>query len=275
MNKSILAFAVGCMLSSVSFAANVALDDASDTAYSGGWTNGSNGGSGFAAWLFGFTSPGNPSVNGNFIGSSTGNGDGADNGTIGGLPADGDINSAGAAWGLYANSTNNVEAIRGLTGGSLAVGQTITASLDNGFLNTGSTVGLSLRNALNQNIWEVFFTGGNPSYTINDGAGFTGSTVGFTDEGLDITFTLVSASTYNAIIARQDGVNQVILGGSLITPGSGAQAIDEIRYFNANAGSGGNFDAFGNSLAVVPEPATLALSGLGLLGLLIARRRKA
>ena len=49
-----------------------------------------------------------------------------------------------------------------------------------------------------------------------------------------------------------------------------------IQVYNANAGSGGNYDVFANNLTVVPEPGAVAFLGAGLgLPLLGWRRRLA
>ena len=105
----------------------LALDRASE--YSGGWTNGSTGGTGFGVWtLVG------AGQNGFFTGSS------ANNGFGGGV----NIDSCGLSFGLFANSGGNAVAYRGL-GTPLGVGESLRWRLDNGFVTAGSSVGTVLR----------------------------------------------------------------------------------------------------------------------------------
>src|SRR5438128_10269891 len=111
-------------------ASNLASDEADNSPYGGahGWQTLDNGGSGFGAWTF--SNPGgNGATGGFFIGSSSGNAGGSS----------GNIDTAGVSWGMYANSGVTSAAVRPLTGGSLAVGQEIKLSIDNGFLNAGSS----------------------------------------------------------------------------------------------------------------------------------------
>src|ERR1043166_4251580 len=91
------------IVASPSRASTPGSDDASSSAYSGGWTNGSNGGTTFQAWSLTPTNSG--SGQGFFVGSSTGNG-GGDSGN------DGDINVSSKAWGFYSNNGVTTEAIR-------------------------------------------------------------------------------------------------------------------------------------------------------------------
>jgi hypothetical protein len=92
MKKTITAISA-LALASATWAANLASDDASDPAYSGGWTNGSNGGTGFGAWQL--STFGTPA--GHFIGNSTNNADGADDGLYNGTAGDSDINTGAIA----------------------------------------------------------------------------------------------------------------------------------------------------------------------------------
>ena len=101
-------------------AANVASDSAADGAYDAGWTDGSNGGTGFAAWQLTAHDGG-----GHFMGTSSGNAGGTS----------GSIDTNGPSWGLW--STNGtVDAVRPLTGGDLMTEQALTVEFDNGYLNS-------------------------------------------------------------------------------------------------------------------------------------------
>jgi hypothetical protein len=233
-------------------AANMALDVASNAPYDDGWQSGDNGGSGFGPWTLA-TNNNNPSTGGFFIGSSTGNGNGDGNG-------DGDIDTAGEAFGLYANSGDEALATRSFTGGPLGPGQTFSIDFDNGFIDFGNEVVFRLFG--NGNTRLVFgFGGGQSNYVVIDGTGLHDTGVPFTDEGLSVDVTLLLNNGYELSING----TQVFTG----TIGAG-DPIDEFGLLNDNAGSGSSNDAFFNSFAVtgtvIPEPATIVLAGLVLLG---------
>lgn len=238
-----------------------AADEAGNYATSGqpAWANGTNQGSGFQPWS-GLNT--NVTNFGFFTGSSAGNGTGG---------AGTNINSSnGLAWGLYANTSNLSEGVRPLTG-TLDVNQTIRLFMDNGFINGGSSVGFSLRDSANNNVFEFFFQGGNANYTLV-GSGSQSTTHAFTDTGMETNFTLTSATTFSfSVRFLNDNVTETFTGslnGSL-------GAIDRIRIFNFNAGNGSNFDAYFNGFAVVPEPGTWAAGALlvGLAGYRLRRRK--
>lgn len=248
-------------------AANTGFDNASNSPYEPGnsWTNGQNGGSGFGPWALTTTS-GDVNQNGFFIGSSSGNAGGSS----------GNINTAGVSWGMYANSGQTASAVRPLTGGSLLVGQTITLSIDNGFLNSGSSEGFGLQTSGGTNRMEFFFSGGNANYTLADNSGNRDSGIGFTGNGLAIAFTLTGIDTYSLAVTPNGGSTSNFTGTLEGTSGTG---IDQIRFFDFNGGNGqsnGNGDFYAN-LLTVPEPSTWVvgtLTGLALLGSFARRVRR-
>ena len=244
-----------------------ASDSANDSAYSGGWATGSNGGSGFGAWDLGTSitaSNSHPADhNGFFIGSSTSNG----------VAPSGDIDTSGKSWGMYANGSDGVYngcavAYRPVAGGALAVGQTVTLRMDNGLVDSSAPgiVGFSFLNSdpvntnspgsvfaalPNSNTRFAFvFIGGQTDYSIALGNLGGGSNVtqdtglGWTDGGLSVSFTLLA----------NDQFSFSINGGTPITGtlgGQANQAINGIALFNYNAGSGSSHDAFFNSLQII------------------------
>ena len=245
-------------------AANLASDNAADAVYSGGGNyNGLNGGTGFGAWIN--TPSANSSVAGSFVFTSTANA----SGSLG-------IDSSGEAWGLYANSSNVSDAVRPFTGGALSVGQTVKIDLDQGYEDTGATVGIGLQNSSFDNLMQVYYIGGDSvnSWKKNDAANQSdlSPNVPFSGDGFHLEITLATATTYTGVLTSNDG-GSAAFSGTLISP-LGGQDITQVRLFNFNSGMGDNANFYGNSLAIVPEPSTVALVGLGMLGALVIRRRK-
>ena len=215
-----------------SFCAN---DQADAAAYNSGWTNGTNGGNGFSAWSL---SPSSNSGNaGFFIGSSN-------------------INTGGESWGAYANSGQTASAVRSFAA-DLAVGGTVSLSMDNGSIQTGGTVGWGLQNSSGNNLLEFYFVGGQTEYKTNDNTGEHGTGIGFTSAGLTLQFTLQTATTYQLVVTPSGGVSSTF-SGSLKNP-AGGRTVSRLRLFNANAGSGSANDAFFNSIGVC-YPATLVIN---------------
>ena len=130
--------------------------------YAGGWTNGSNGGTGFGAWTLNTTSN-----SGHFTGAN--------------------------GFGFWSHEGGNqAEAIRPFPA-PLATGQVFSVHMKNGWIwESGGSVGIALRNG-GTTIWELYFNGGNIFY--NTPAGVTD--IGWTDSGLDVVFTLTDTNAYS------------------------------------------------------------------------------
>lgn len=265
--RFLLAFAAAtfCAASNPALGAAVAFDSAAHATYNDGWQTGDNGGSG---WGGGWTLGGVNGFSGNFIGSSANNGNGDGN-------SDGDINAASRAWGQFSHTSNTASAVRPFSGG-LTVGQTFGIAFDNGFIkdnNPVGTVGFGLQNSSGNNVFEFFFRGGNPNFTVSSGS-YSGTTPGFSDEGLTFAITLTGAGSFSLQIGTLSPANSFSGTGTLLNP-AGGQVIDRVRLFSFNAAPGINqpaFDSFANNISIVPEPAVALLGSLGILGLL--RRRK-
>ena len=248
-------------------AALVASDNAGNSTYSSGWSNGSNSlNSGFGSWSLTATGPNA----GFFIGSSTDN----DNGNL--LPA-GDAadintpdNSTGNAWGMYANSGSLATATRDFTGGDLGVGQSFSLAFDNGNIQTGSSDTLSLLDSSGSTtLFQFGFAGGMSDYFCTDAGSTAADTgVGFTYFGLDTVFTLTTASTYSFTITPIDtAISAKTITGTINDSIAGFQAVDD----NAGSGSGSNFYINSVAVSAVPIPATLGLVLAGGLGLAVMR----
>ncbi|HMO04173.1 MAG TPA: glycoside hydrolase family 31 protein [Kiritimatiellia bacterium] len=204
-------------------AAVLARDSGTNAAYADGWATNDNGGFGWGPWVI-YTSSTDPNRNGRFMADVAA------------------VNIGRPAWGLYANQGNLSEAKRQLTN-TLAVGQTVSVSMDNGFLEGGAGTGVALQNSDGVTLWEFFFNGGDNYYSISGGT----TDVGWTSGGLDVAFTLTGPTTYRALITPYGG-NTRTNTGSLI-----AAANSDIRLFRAwnfNAGAGSDYDFFFNNLAL-------------------------
>jgi hypothetical protein len=222
-------------------------------------TNGTTG------WSFANTSV-NSSQNGAFTGAS---------GTT----------AMGTSWGLYANSSQTASqtysfasALNTAIGVStLPVGGTVRIDLSIGFLNSGATVGIGLQNSSGVNRFETYYIGSHASDTfkLNDAGGqenITGPNTSFGASSWKaspaqfqtILFTQLAGNQYSLSF---DGV-AVTNSGLTLT----ASDISQIRFFNFNAGSGGDFNQYANNLVVVPEPGTMAGGVMGLVAVALMAR---
>jgi len=245
----------------------LAADNASNAAYNDGWQSGDNGGFGFGAWSL--------TIGGNrfyYISDSRNNGNGLDDGVVGGTSGDGDINSSGdKAWGMTAFGGDTAEALR-LLNAPLLIGHTISIDMDNGFIDGGATVGFGFQNnATAQNMFELFFVGGTSFYQWVDEGGAHTSTIGYTDEGLNLSLKRTGLDSYTATITTRGGATQTISGdfGGTLDPTD----LDKIRLFNANAGGGTDHNAYWNFVTVIPEPSVAALLVSACLAVIWQRRR--
>ncbi len=218
-------------------------DNAGNATYNSGWSNGSNGGNNFGPWMLS-TQNNNPSTGGHFLASSTGNGDGDSN-------SDGDINSGGRAFGMYANSGDVSNAIRNFVQ-PLIPGTVFKLQMDNGWIESGGTVGFGLQNASGENLLEFYFRAGQSDYKYNDASNEQNTGLGFTDEGLNIEITLLTATTYALAVTRLEG-GSFSTTGTLKNP-AGGQAMARFRLFNANAGPDAPRNAYFNRFSVCYPP---------------------
>lgn len=255
MNKVMVMIVAASLAATSSFAANLASDNGSN--YSGGWTNGSNGGSGFSAWSI-TANPGTGGFAGSFIGDPSGAG-------ISGLSA--------TSFGQYANpggSGATVDAGRGFTGGALAVGQTFSFDWgvnwdSDGAGNKGWNLysgGIGGTQLINVNM------GGSAAITIDDGGG---AATLFSNYGTAaMTINIEQLATGLRIYATgRDGIETY--DNTFI----GVSGVDSFKFYSSELGTGDNRQQYFNNLAVVPEPSTIVLGVVGVLGLAIARRRAA
>ncbi|MFY7879275.1 MAG: beta strand repeat-containing protein, partial [Lacibacter sp.] len=170
-------------------------------------------------------------------------------GTSGHFTGSSDINVSGRSWAMYASSSGQANAIRPFTS-SMSVGSTLRFSIDNGFVQTGGTIGFSLRNSSSQNLMEFYFSGGQSNYTISDNAGASATTIPYSTSGFNIAITYTAANTYSMSVTPAAGGTTVYFTGRTFSATGGSQVPKEIRFFNANAGSGSSYDYFINSISL-------------------------
>jgi len=248
----------------------VASDDANN--YGNQWSG--NGGYGFDEWNFLTDSAGGSA--GGFLANKNNNGD---LNHIASNPSDN-------AWGSYANGDgfNQFEAYRGFSDNSLTqAGDVFQMSFEHDSITNGGAVGFTLRN---QNIhnaigdynqssrFEFGFFGGGQNYSIINGDGVIGTNIGYTDAGLNLTFTLLSSDLYQLdIVNAFDNSFLHSSNGSL----NGSGSIDSVSLYNRDAGT----DAFFNSMSIktngsvsVPEPSSYLLMLVALLCLSLRQYNK-
>ena len=196
-------------------------------------------------------------------------------------------NPSDNAWGSYANGDgfNQFEAYRGFAGNSLTQsGDTFNVSFEHGGITQGGAVGFVLRN---QNIhnsigdynqqsrFEFGFIGGGQHYSIFDGQGVIDTGISYTDAGLNITFSLLSADLYRLDIFNAfDNSFIQSRNGSLMGSGN----IDSVSLYNRDADIS---NAYFNSLSIqtnqsvsVPEPSSYLLIIMALVLLSFSKRNK-
>ena len=146
--------------------------NANDSAanYGGGWTNGSNGGTGYNAWAL------SSSSNSGFWTGAHG-------------------------FGFWSHEGDNLaQAIRPFAA-PLATGQTFTVHMKNGWIwESGGSVGVALRNG-ESTLWELYFNGGDAFYKTPAGA----TDIGWTDTGLDIVFTVLDTNAFSVEVHPLSG----------------------------------------------------------------------
>jgi hypothetical protein len=255
--------------------AQVAYDTATGATYSGGWSAGQNGGYGFGAWSFnGTTDPSGASNPG-------------DQQTMGSAAP------LGTAWTLF-----NLTPLAGQGSGISDTGRAITEA---GGLQSGQTFQTVIENPTGYHFYggyDILFgnatdnnaAGDNTSalrlgvfnyfgsvWGVNDNSGSTstGLTAATTAAaGLQLDLTLTSATTYSLVLTPLNGSGAYTQTGTLAS----SLPINYVNFRLYNTPSTGPNDVADNFgiqyMEIVPEPASLALVGLGFGGLLFLRRRK-
>jgi hypothetical protein len=225
--------------SSLMFAANQAaaqtVTNASDNAgnYPGGWTNGANGGFGFAGWQLA-GSAGTNGFNGSFIGAVP-------------APNYSSIATAGNAFSLYAGGDGAYQDAARSFSTPMTVGQTLTQSL--GITFDDGNKGFALFNGAT----EIFFFNVNNTGYSWSGGGSNGPTPWETrSNGVVINLSLTrTASGFDyGISSAQDAA--LTKTGSVTAAG-----ITSLKYYISGAGGGDLGNLYFNNLQIAgPAPVT-------------------
>lgn len=210
----------------------IATDTASNSAYSGGWAAGSNGGSGYGAWA----SNSSATNAGTFVSSAP------------------EIDTSGSkSLGLFANSGSIADFSRAITG-NLQIGHTLAFDIDNKSIQTGGSDGITLK-AGGTIAFEFFFNGGNADYSVTDSTGqhqLTSPALAFTSTGLHVEFTLTSPTTYTLVATPALGGTVSNYTGTLANSVNAASnPISTFRVFNFNAGSGASNNLYINTTNIL------------------------
>lgn len=230
--------------------AQIASDNASNAAYSGGWTNGSNGGTGFGGW--GITNTAGSGSAGTFIGNPSA-------ASITGMSA--------TSFGFYANpagSGANAGAERGfsaalLDGENFSFQWGLNYDSGSGSSNRGFNLKAGGSQLLNINMSnsQVLTIAGSPMFSNYGTQAFT------------LNFQQISSSSVRVYGTGRDGAEAY---DNTFT-GLSARADNFAFYFNGST-AGDAHQMYFNDLSVVPEPSTWILIGIGSAFLLWRIRRK-
>lgn len=246
------------MAIATSSGADLASDNAADSAYNDSWATGDNGGSGFGAWALNSSAP-TTGFAGFFIESST-------------LGGSGDINTGGESFGMAANPTGAfATATRAFGGGALLNLQQFSLQL--AVNNRNGEKGFDLNGS---NGKAFTFNVGNNLYQFTI-AGTGTETLPFAyqpDSVFSIAFTQQAGTTVDVSIVRTSSA-----GGaeSFSNAYDFVGTIDSVQFYVSNTEGGAANNLYFNNLAVtaIPEPSTVSLLAVSVLlgGCFYARRR--
>jgi autotransporter-associated beta strand protein len=199
----------------------LASDNASDAAYSGGFGSGSNGGSGFSAWVNTYGGS-----TGTFIGNPSGDGMGA-------------TGIGTSAWAFYSTGANYVDAIRTMITG-MQFGDQLTFYWAMNYDAGSGSKGFNLKSAGTQ-VFNINNTG-STAITSTNGAALA---LYGTDPML-VTLTRISSTEYSFTMTKKAGAD-VDYSTTIIS----GLAIDEINIYSGNQNDGaGQKNIYFNNLSV-------------------------
>jgi len=222
-----------------------ASDNTGQSAYSDGWQNGDNGGTGFTAWTLSTSGAGTA---GFYLGSST-------TANSGSAP---NIDVSDNSFVMYGHFSGANDSFADATrmfgaGGMLSIGDELSFALVVNFRNGAK--GFNLVDSLGGTLWN--FNVGGDTYKQN-GTSVFGDAYSANTE-FSFTFTQTGVSTLHWTIDRFGGLTGQASGDSTITAGT----ISGIKFYihGTDDNSLSQNNLFFNNLSVVPvpEPANVAL----------------
>ena len=261
MKKLLLISGLALGLSAASASAATVADNASN--YGGGWTDGTNGGTGFLSWTLSNNNNGVSLFAASFLGDST--------------AGAGNINTGGVSFGLYANPAfAYVNADRAfalaLTTGDVFTFQ-LALNYDNG--NKGFNLFAGAQGQVfNFNVDLGASVSAPSGATLNPGPG-AGYNYGGNDAVLNVTVGVTSSTQFSYNISRTSsaGFQGTLFSGN-VTGLTDALSGFGFYVSGTDAGGAAQNNLYVNSLSVVPEPGTLGMVGLGALAVGFAARRR-
>jgi len=267
---SILSAGFTLLLSiSPGFASTIGFDNA--TNYGGGWTSGTNGGTGFGAWTISSTTTNTSGTAtlyaSNYIGDSSG--------VLGST----NVNTAGnTAFALYANPGSGgygagdsalSDAYRYFAGGALSPGQTFSLQIGVNYRNGNKGIDIfsSGTNIFNLNIGADTYVVNNT--TTNSGHLFSDAFSSDTVFTIQIEQTTLTSGTW--VVTRSGGLTGT-------ASGTYTGDADQFHLYCDNTDNSQNNvnNLFANNFTIVPEPSSIALilASIGTGSVYLARRKR-
>ncbi|MDX2081362.1 MAG: PEP-CTERM sorting domain-containing protein [Terrimicrobiaceae bacterium] len=244
-----------------------AYDDASNLPYASepgyrGVSNGDNGGFGFGAWSF------STNNGGFFTHNEDRNVNNRPEQAVNPL-----LQSSGgryfALW--HSDGSGFSTATRTILGG-LSVGDTFSMFMEHGWVDDFRIIGFRMINASSDQQAAFYFLGGpGGGYRLDSGIAQQSTSQGWTPEGMQVSFTLISSTTFSLEIDFLGPNTTETLNGTLQTTGG----VAGFQLFSGSEFGGWERDFYSNQFTVnaIPEPSTLLLGTVGLVTLALVRRR--
>lgn len=264
--RSALLVALG-LTSDMAYGAGTANDTASN--YNGpGWsTSPANLGSGFGAWNFAVNNANNPPYVGTYL-----NGGGA-------------VGSDGYSWGTYANGVpgnGSLSITRPFTAGASTSSSLFNQTFSFDLASDGVGPGQGLLSASVGNAFSFSYNGaGTDNFLLSvDGGAATTTPVNFAALNAGIVVSLTVSGALNSSSEAYTFAVSPFAGGTPLYSTSGtfdssSFNTSSFNYVDSNTTGNGYFNNLNITAEPVPEPATLALVGLGGLAMLgVSRRNK-
>ena len=151
--------------------------------------------------------------------------------------------SLGSSWGMW-NNTDTTEMKRNF--GAMSVGDVFYVEMDNSAVDSGKSVGFSLRNSSDAQLLVFYFNGGDANYKIDRSGGVADTGVPYTTDGLEFTVTVTSSSTFSMSVKIKGGSTYGPLTGTFKNSGP----VSRFQAWNFDAGGGNNL--YFNNIKVGP-----------------------